>query len=464
MTGKMKPERDPGSFRDPSGWVVHAGERVYRVATREALEHVALVHSSGLYAELTEREWLLPALAADDPPLAPPEGGAVLEHPRVPFISYPYEWPFALLKRAALLHLDVHLAALDCGVTLSDASAYNIQFLGSRPVFIDILSFRKYDDGDFWLGQRQFSEQFLNPLLLQSLCGVPFHAWYRGSLEGIQSLELVALLKWWQKLSWRLLLEVTLPARFQRRAMAQNVPTRGQAPRKLPLFAFRHMLLRMRRLIARLQPHPTTSVWEDYTSGDSYSGDEQSGKLAFVSQFVATARPTTVFDLGCNTGLYAEAALAVGAKRVIGFDADHAALDHAVQRADAKKLELLPLVIDAANPSPDQGWTQRERKGLGSRGPADALLALAIEHHLAIGRNIPLPDLIDWMVKLAPVGVIEFVPKEDPKVQALLRWRTDVFASYSPDVFERALGERARIAQAQRISQSGRTLYLYDRS
>jgi len=157
-------------------------------------------------------------------------------------------------------------------------------------------------------------------------------------------------------------------------------------------------------------------------------------------------------------------ALGSGAERVIGFDFDHGALERAYARAKAKKLNFLPLFQDGANPSPDQGWANRERKSLAKRGDANGLLALAFEHHLAIGRNIPLDGVVASLVELAPSGVIEFVQKQDPTVQQLLALREDIFPDYTPEAFEAAINARARIVKAETVAATGRKLYWFDRS
>ena len=151
-----------------------------------------------------------------------------------------------------------------------------------------------------------------------------------------------------------------------------------------------------------------------------------------------------LFDLGCNTGEYCEVALSSGAKRAVGFDFDQGALERAYARAKDKNLELLPLFLDAANPSPDQGWNMKERPGLTTRCKADAVMALAFEHHLAIARNIPLDQVVDWLVGMAPTGVIEFVHKSDPTVQQLLALREDIFDDYTSEAFEAAIESAPR--------------------
>ena len=151
-------------------------------------------------------------------------------------------------------------------------------------------------------------------------------------------------------------------------------------------------------------------------------------------------------------------------KAAVGFDFDQKALELAYDRACTEGLNLLPLFQDAANPSPDQGWNQNERRGIDGRGRADGLLALAFEHHLVIGRNVPLDQTIGWLTGLAPQGVIEFVPKDDPTVQRMLALREDIFDGYSVEAFSAALLQHARIVREVSIADSGRRLFWYDRN
>ena len=196
---------------------------------------------------------------------------------------------------------------------------------------------------------------------------------------------------------------------------------------------------------------------------NTYAPPEAAAKQAFVAEFVEKTRPETVFDLGCNTGHYSETALGAGAQRVVGFDFDQTALDLAFQRASAKALQFTPLYLDAANPTPSQGWQQRERHGLAERLKADAVIALAFEHHLAIGRNVPLGQVVAWICGFAPAGVIEFVAKSDPTVRRMLKLREDIFADYTREQFEAHLSACARIVASRTVSPEGRTLYWFQK-
>lgn len=456
---------ESGSYRDRRGRIFYVDDRVLRTVMPVALEDFKFVRASGLIDTLVDRGRLT-AETIVDKNLLGQEGNAaslVLEHPKLPFISYPYEWCFSALKDAALLHLNIQLEALASDVTMTDASAYNVQFLGTKPIFIDNLSFRRYHEGEFWDGHRQFCDQFANPLVLRSVLGVSHNAWFRGALEGITAEDLSRMLPWRSRLSWNILTNVFMQARLQRSASNGDGLAKAQS-RRLPKIGFEQMLHGLRNWVAKLEPAADgKTVWQDYAEDNSYAADEAKKKRDFVAEFTAATQPSTVIDIGCNTGDFSVVALDNGAERCIGFDFDQGALEYAYRRARDSALNFTPLLLDAANPSPDQGWLQAERGGFARRAKGDAVFALALVHHLAIAKNIPLQQVLDWLLDMAPRGVIEFVPKNDAMVQRLLQNREDLFDDYSAETFESLLGSLARIEKKATVSSSGRTLYWVER-
>lgn len=456
--------RVAGSFRDPAGHIFRIGRRILRTVTHRASAQFQEIRpvlrqlvTEGRIVDFKEHQ-------PDQFGFSSDEIAAVLEHPSIEVWTFPYEWSFSLLRDAAIFHLNLHLDLLDQGFTLSDASAYNVQFIGPNPIFIDHLSIRRYREGELWLGHKQFCEQFLNPLLMRAYLDVAPNAWYRGNLEGISTPDLAKLLPVSAKLNWRVLTNVVLPAQFQKGATSEKAARHELKQRQLPLVALRSMLRQLRTWIQGLRPANTSATtWANYATTTTYDDDEMRGKEVFVADFVRTTGAAHIIDLGCNTGDYSKVCLEAGASKVTGFDFDQQSLDKAHQRAKTGSLNFLALFLDARNPSPSQGWLQKERLGFAERFSADAVIALAFEHHLAIAHNAPLADVVDWITGLAPHGIIEFVPKSDPTIQKMLALREDIFDSYTKENFEKALSTVCRIGAVREISSSGRTLFAFHR-
>lgn len=459
MTSPTGIIRNPASLRDPAGFVFHEDGRVRRAVTEFGLPHVRAVRETGLIDRLIAAGRLLPEEQVGVSLDGHPDVRLVLEHPPLPFLSYPYEWPFRALQAAALLHLDIQVEALDAGVMLTDASAYNVQFIGARPVFIDHLAFRPYRSGELWAAHRQFCEQFLHPLLLQSLLGVEFQPWYRGAIDGIPGAEIVRLLRFRHTLRWNVLTNVVAPARLQRLAGRPGAERRI-ARAKLPKEGLRGIFSSLRNWIARLAPRGMdATTWADY---DATVPDSESRAIAgFIEEFVRSVSPRLVWDLGCNAGRYGETALQAGAGYVVGIDSDPGALDRAFARARERDLRLLPLLVDLVNPSPGQGWRGQERPGILDRARPDALLAIAVVHHIAIARNIPLAEVAGLLTGTAPHGVVGFVPHTDHRAQALFHGREEIFRDYTLERFLSHLRQRARIVRQQPIAGTERTLIWY---
>lgn len=458
-----------GSYRDPAGQVYECDGHILRAIHRYGSAAYEAARDAGVIQKAIGDGYLIDCkeLPTAVWPAELSTASYVVEHPRLPYISYPYEWSFSQLKAAALHHLNFQLMLLDHGFKLTDASAYNIQFVGVKPIFIDLLSIAPYVEGEFWLGHRQFCEQFLNPLLLRSELGITHNAWYRGALEGIPTASLSNLLPFHKKLSWKVFSHILLPTQLEKQATSSPEKAIAQVKSKgnFSKLAYAGFLSQLKGWISKLHPLDTgKTTWADYAKVNTYSDHEKSLKKQFIADFIAKCRPESVIDLGCNTGDYSLVALEAGAGRVTGFDFDQLAIDVAYSRCHAEvadKTRFLPLWLDASNPSPDQGWMQQERIGFKTRAKADALLALAFEHHLAIAKNIPLVQVIEWLISLAPQGVIEFVPKDDSTVQKMLALRDDIFEAYTLENFESLLAERAKITAKLALSTHGRVLFCY---
>lgn len=456
---------DPGSFRDPSGRILRSGERIIRAVYPHGAAAYEAAKGAGVLASAVNRERLLGFEEIEVTPIA---GAAslpsyMLEHPRLDFVSYPYEWTFSGLKAAALLQLDFHIDLLADGFSLSDATAYNVQFQGTRPVFIDHLSIVPYDPAAGWQGQRQFAMQYLGPLLLWAKRGIAPNAWFRGSLEGIPPEELAPLLRLRDRFSFNVLAHIFGPAAVYRRTLKRKLQEEPPKRRELARRNLEAMLKSLRHYVAGLALPERKTVWDDYAQCNSYDTGRRAAKHEFVARHCAANAPALLFDVGCNSGDFSQTALDAGAGSVVGFDFDFGALERAFARFSASNAPVLPLWLDATNPSPPQGWAGRERLGLGERSRADMLLALALIHHLAIAKNVPLDMAVDWLMSLAPAGVIEFPGKQDPMVKELLRSRPDIFPDYTEDAFLAHVAARGSITERLRLGDDGRLLVAYRR-
>lgn len=466
-----KPTFASGSFRDPRARVLIGENRVFRVLTENADRDFRQVRETGLLDDLVAEGSLVSfkdAQASEDIlPAGARDASALLEHEKLPYITYPYEWSFSGLKAAAIFHLDLQIRALERGVKLNDASAYNVQFIGPRPIFIDHISFSPYQEDELWVAHRQFCDQFLNPLVLQSRLGIPFNDWYRGALEGLTTGDLAAVLPNSAYLSPGLLLNVLLPAYFERRAarsqkieqLAQTQGTRG----KLPRVAFGRMLRSLRKLIDGLSPRGQDSLWSRYTEENTYANEEVLEKTVFIAEFAQKTKPGLVWDIGCNTGQYSQVLLENGGGCSLGLESDSLALDKAFKRAVSENLNFLPLYQNIANPSPDQGLNGAERNRLKDRVSADGMMALAVIHHLVISSHVPMEDALIGLVDMAPSGIIEFVPPSDPQIKRMLAFRNDVAHEYSADLFNSVIAKVAHVVESRTLASSGRRLLWYSR-
>jgi ribosomal protein L11 methylase PrmA len=460
--------RNPGSYRDAAGNVYEVNGKIYRTINPCAEKSYEAVRDFGVIEDAISMGFLVASWEVEPNNRLPdiPDSKYLIEHERIPFVSYPYEWSFSQLKAAALHHLNFQIFLLNRNVTLSDSSAYNIQFIDHRPIFIDLLSLKPYETGEYWIGHRQFCEQFLNPLLLSSTIGVTHNAWYRGSLEGISSIDLARCIPFHKKLTWGMWSQVTLQASLNKSALEN--PNRAlravKSQKSLKKTAYLGLLMQLRNWISKCQPSDRlNSVWHKYSENNTYLENEYNNKKDYIVKFIKDINPKLLFDIGCNTGNYSSIALEAGADRVIGFDYDQRSIEVAYSRAVADDLAFLPLLMNASDPSPSQGWRQLERQGFKFRASADAIIALAFEHHLSIAKNIPLKQVLDWIIDIAPHGAIEFVPKSDPTIQTMLALRKDKFEEYTEDNFRNYIKTRAEISDINLISQTGRKLYIYKR-
>ena len=447
------------SFRDPSGFLFSRSGVLYRQINRAYEKEYARLMDSGLYEKLVKAGLLIPHIEVDQAPAEKDTSFKVIQPERVPFISYPYEWSFGQLKAAALATLSIQKRALKADMSLKDASAYNIQFGRGKPILIDTLSFELYDEGRPWVAYRQFCQHFLAPLALMALTDVRLSQLLRVYIDGMPLDLASALLPGKTRVNFGLLTHIHLHAGAQKRYSGEKVNTRSGMSRQAML----GLVESLESTIQKLDWTPHGTEWGNYYDITNYSDAAFEHKKKLVSEWTQHVRPSLVWDLGANTGVFSRVASAAGSAYVVSFDIDPAAVEQNYRQITQDKTEnLLPLLLDLTNPSPAIGWANRERESLGERGPADLVLALAVMHHLAISNNVPLPQLVDFFARTGKWLIVEFVPKSDSQVQKLLVSRQDIFPDYTREGFEAAFKGKFNIHEAVEIREAQRVLYLLE--
>lgn len=454
-------EQLSASFRDPSGFLFSRAGILYRQINRAYSNDYARLMDSGLYERLVKVGLLIPHVESDQAPADAQRDAAfkIIQPERVPFISYPYEWSFSQLKDAALATLSIEKRALKLGMSLKDASAYNIQFVRGKATLIDTLSFEIYQEGKPWTAYKQFCQHFLAPLALMAYRDVRLSQLLRVYIDGVP-LDLASeLLPAKTKFNFGLLTHIHIHAGAQKRYSDKTVAPRSGG---MSMQALTGLIESLEATVKKLSWKPAGTEWGDYYENTNYTDSAFEHKKQLVKDWSAERKPKLVWDLGGNTGVFSREAASSGAFTV-SFDIDPAAVEQNYRTVKAKKEEnILPLVLDLTNPSPSLGWDNRERDSFGARGPVDMALALAVIHHLAISNNVPLPQLADFFANRCRSLVIEFVPKSDSQVQKLLASREDIFPNYTREGFERAFSARFNIHKNEVVRDSERVLYFME--
>lgn len=457
---------DPGSFRDPLSRVFVSDEAVVRGLAGDGLADFEMLEQSGLLRTAIDNGSLvaserISAETASSLGVSTDGWDGFLRHERIPFVSYPYEWPFEMLREAALVQLDLTARALDADLITKDATSYNVQFVGSRPVFIDVGSFERLEAGQPWYGYRQFCQLFLNPLLLQAHKDVPFQPWLRGSLDGIAPGELAALMSGRDRFRPGVLTHVWLQARAENR----YADTTKDVKDDIKKAGFKKELIAanvrgLTKLVKKLRWKRSASTWSDYTERSHYSDTDLEQKADFVRKATASAPRDLVWDLGANDGYFSRIA-AESARYVVAFDVDPLVVDRLYKELRAEANEtILPLLMNLADPSPGVGWRGAERASVVDRQTPDLILGLAVIHHLAITNNIPVASVLDWFRSLACEVVLEFPHRDDPMVARLLRNKRDgLHGDYRLDAVAAEIERRFTVVASQTLPSGTRTMY-----
>ncbi len=445
------------SFRDPAGFVFNSEGGIKRAISFLGKDNYELLIGSGLYSELVAKHWIIPHRESDTDATGNDQIYKIIIPDHIPVISYPYEWSFTQFKDAALLTLDIQSLALRHGMSLKDATPYNIQFIGTNPVHIDTLSFEKLDENAPWTAYKQFCESFLAPLALMAGRSLSFNRYLSVDINGMD-LNFCSRL-----LPWRSWFNITHLLHIHLHALAQKKYA-GKPAKKNSLFTKRQaeaLAGELRSGVRSLRPKKERTVWSRYYSDQKhYSDDAENFKISQVSQWLESQKPRLVLDLGGNNGKYSRISSEMGIYSVC-IDSDPYCVDEnylaSKERGDSS---ILPLLLDLSSPSPDIGWNGVERDSIFRRIRPDMTLALALLHHLRIRTNAPIPALVKFFERFTGNIIIEFVPKEDPMAEKLFEEKNDNFRDYTKENFEKCIERSFKIVHKAAIPGTLRALYL----
>lgn len=468
------------SLRDPSGNVLVVDDRIIRIINRNGVADLDAFLASTASRSFVAAQQLVQTKFLNTTEVATvlqneealhvynqSVGATMVEHERVPFQSFPYEWPAEMLHAAAALTLDLADKLLAEGLGLKDASPYNVLYRGPRPIFIDLLSFEQRDPHDpTWLPFAQFVRTFLLPLLVNKHFGLSLAQLLTTHRDGIEPEEVARLCGPLQKLRPPFLTLATIPARLAARHAADDAtiyqPKTLADPAKAR-FILGRVLQSMRRKLAQVAPQAgRSSTWSDYTAHNNYTHDYLPVKQAFVTDVLIAYQPAKVLDVGCNTGHFSALAARHGAS-VVAIDYDAVVVGEVWRKATAEGLDILPLVVNLARPTPGIGWRNQECPSFLARARHgfDTVLMLAVVHHLLVSERIPLAEIVDLAAELTTdVLVIEFIAPADPMFRRISRGRDHLFQHLTQEFFEATCRTRFDIVRSERLDQTDRWLYL----
>ena len=443
-------QQHPSSFRDPSGFVFEAAGKLYRQINSSYAENYELLMQSGLYKKLTEKGLLVSHEETDFNGSAAEDGYKTIIPQYIPFISYPYEWCFEQLQDAGLLSLEILRTAIDHEMILKDATPYNIQLLFGKPVFIDTLSFEKYDERKPWIAYRQFCECFLYPLLLASYTGLEVHRIFMAYPDGVPANAVAEALPLKSKFRLSNWLHVFLPASVKQ--------TKEQAHTQFNKSKLCRIIDHLQSSVESLKLHTSNkSIWDRYYEEEILNEEYLIRKKNLIMGMVRKS-DKNVLDLGCNRGLFST--LIAGTNRnIVAADDNAYSIAKLYKEVRQNNYRILPICVDIMHPAGAGGFGNKERKSFTERMRFDLCLCLALVHHLCVGKNVPFEMIAAFLSTMTDHLIIEFVSKEDEKVQLLLAGRKDIFAKYDQRNFEAAFSQFYLFEETMQIEGSKRIVY-----
>jgi len=351
-----------------------------------------------------------------------------LRSPKIPFVSSPEEWSDAQLYEAGCLTLALLERANAVGADLKDASAWNVIFDGSSPVFCDLTSLEPIATHAWWAAG-QFVRHFISPLWLAQTTGMQARDVFKMNRDGAMP-ELVRKTLGWRRFFsryWPLVAQGQADKRFTGCAERYNNRTIDYR---------RRLVASLRWMLKGVKPQGVrNTVWAQYTERrEHYEQVALDAKRQKVQEWLGQLRPEWTLDLGCNNGEFSRMALDSGSK-VIALDADHDAIQ-ALYFSHAGQDRIYPVFARLDDIHGGRGWAGQEHSGLMQRlgRCADLVMLLAIVHHLTIAAAVYLDQVARFAAACTRRWlIVEFLAPTDPQVKLLSMQRRRNAEEFSLD-------------------------------
>lgn len=420
-------EKNVGLNIDPIGFLFKYDNRIFRAINNFQKNEILYLFDSGAIEELIG-ENLIPNTTISEFSLDAHD--IVLEHEKIDVVVYPTEWSFNMLKDAALLVIRINTILYKYGFETRDSHGFNILFHHSIPKYVDIGSFIRKTTKKYWAGKDNFREFYFYTLYMWSKGNSVLAKQFlinEGKYHNTKDYEFfiyrystARLLP--QKFLDRFFYYLRLLRNLQKFKVDEILIVKNEK-RKRKLLKVLMVLSKaglipnnntnFEKLEGRIrsinQPAVSTE-WGEYHSNLSEQEIFKEGsRFNLIVEKVNILKIESVLEIAGNQGLLSEE-LSKNVHTVICSDIDERAVDFMYLRAKNRNAKIFPVILDFLSPI-HQKLYYAEANSVFKRYKSDAVLALALTHHLILTRKTPIDNIFEALSKYTNRYLItEFMP------------------------------------------------------
>jgi len=449
---------DNGSFKDPSGRVFYLHGHVYRLINEDTFNFLNDFFKSEAFQNL--KKSIVETEIVESPTDIPQFNGKILKHKKINGLTFCYEWTPDQFKSAALLTLDLQIQLLKNDMMLKDATPFNVLFENAHPIFIDLPSIVKYQDGGGWPAFNEFLENFFYPLLTYHHFGIDIGKLTLGHLGRMTLEEAYPLLKSKSIFNWTIWKYIRIPHYLKGKVVASKNLNKIETKTIIPKEIVLNNCKELKKTILELNFKAPKGHWEDYTQDRTYTSEDRNIKEEFIHSCLKNKPILKLgIDVGANTGEFSKV-LSKYVEHVIAVESNINCCNEIYKNSLIDNLNISTCLMDFSQPTPSLGWANTERPSFLERyGKTDVILALAVIHHLRFSSNVPLDFIISLFAKISNKIIIEWVPLEDPMVKKLLERKENTYFDYTEDNFLKIFNSHFKPIHEIKLPQGRKLFY-----